>query len=107
MNEVVNYINEVLGTRVTYEKIAPEKLKYLPFFLAKGYDFGEIRLYNLKIVLLIVKDDFTTEVLRTHLTKVQSILDAVVVAVIPQVDAYKRLRLIEKRIPFIVPGKQN
>jgi hypothetical protein len=106
MNEVVNYINEVLGARVTYKKIAPEKLKNLPFFLAKGYDFGEIRLYNLKIVLLSVKGDFTTEVLRTHLTKVQSILNAVVVAVIPQVDAYKRLRLIEKRVPFIVPGRQ-
>jgi len=106
MNEVVNYINEVLGTRVTYKKIVPEKLKNLPFFLANGYDFGEIRLYNQKIVLLSVKDDFTTEVLRTHLIKVQSILDAVVVAVIPPVDAYKRLRLIEKRIPFIVPGKQ-
>ena len=106
MNEVVNYINDVLGTRVTYKKIAPEKLKNLPFFLAKGYDFGEIRLYNQKIVLLSVKDDFTTEALRTHLTKVQSILDAVVVAVIPQVDAYKRLRMIEKRVPFIVPGKQ-
>jgi hypothetical protein len=106
MDEVVNYINEVLGIRVTYKKVAPEKLKNLPFFLAKGYDFGEIRLYNQKIVLLIVKDDFTTEVLRTHITKIQSVLDAVVVAVIPQVDAYKRLRLIEKRVPFIVPGRQ-
>jgi hypothetical protein len=106
MDEVVNYINEVLGIRVTYKKVAPEKLKNLPFFLATGYDFGEIKLYNQKIVLLIVKDDFTTEVLRTHLTKIQSVLDAVVVAVIPQVDAYKRLRLIEKRVPFIVPGRQ-
>ncbi len=106
MNEVVNYINEVLGTRVTYKKIAPEKLKNLPFFLANGYDFGEIRLYNQKIVLLSVKDDFTTEVLRTHIDNVQKKLNAIVVAVIPPVDAYKRLRLIEKRVPFIIPGKQ-
>jgi hypothetical protein len=106
MDEVVNYINEVLGIRVTYKKVALEKIKNLPFFLAKGYDFGEIRLYNQKIVLLIVKDDFTTEVLRTHLTKIQSVLGAVVVAVIPQVDAYKRFRLIEKKVPFIMPGKQ-
>jgi hypothetical protein len=106
MNEVINYINEVLGIRITYKEVAPEKLKNLPFFLAKGYDFGEIRLFNQKIVLLIVKDDFTTEVLRTHLTKVHNTLNAIVVAVIPPVDAYKRSRLIEKRIPFIVPGKQ-
>ena len=106
MNEVINYINEVLGIKVTYKKVAPEKLKNLPFFLAKGYDFGEIRLYNQKIVLLILKDDFTTEVLRTQLIKVQKTLNAIVVAVIPTVDAYKRLRLIEKRVPFIVPGKQ-
>lgn len=106
MNEVVNYINEVLGIKVNYKKVTPEKLKKLPFFLAKGYDFGEIKLFNQQIVLLIVKDDFTTNNLRTHLTKVQNDLDTVVVAVIPAVDAYKRLRLIEKKVPFIVPGKQ-
>jgi len=106
MNEVVNYINEVLGIKVNYKKVTPEKLKKLPFFLAKGYDFGEIKLFNQQIVLLIVKDDFTTNNLRTHLTKVQNDLDTVVVAVIPAVDAYKRLRLIEKKVSFIVPGKQ-
>ena len=106
MNEVANYINEVLGIKVNYKKVTPEKLKKLPFFLAKGYDFGEIKLFNQQIVLLIVKDDFTTNNLRTHLTKVQNDLDTVVVAVIPAVDAYKRLRLIEKKVPFIVPGKQ-
>lgn len=106
MNEVINYINEVLGVRVNYKKVAPEKLKNLPFFLAKGYDFGEIKLFSQKIVLLIVKDDFTTEILRTHLSKVKNVLNAVVVAVIPTVDAYKRLRLIEKGVQFIVPGKQ-
>lgn len=106
MNEVINYINEVLGIRANYKKVTPEKLKNLPFFLAKGYEFGEIKLFNQRIILLVVKDDFTTEILRTHLTKVQNVLGAVVVAVIPPVDAYKRLRLIEKKIPFIVPGKQ-
>jgi hypothetical protein len=106
MNEVINYINEVLGIRVNYEKVTTEKLKNLPFFLAKGYDFGEIMLFNQRIILLNVKDDFTTESLRTHIDKVQRNLNAIVVAVIPPVDAYKRLRLIEKRVPFIIPGKQ-
>ena len=106
MNAVINYINEVLGIKVTYKKAAPEKLKNLPFFLAKGYDFGEIKLFNHRIVLMIIKDNFTTEVLRTHLIKVQKTLNALVVAVLPPVDAYKRLRLIEKKVPFIVPGKQ-
>ncbi len=106
MNEAINYIYEVLGIRVNYKTVPPEKLKKLPFFLAKGYDFGEINLFNQQIVLLIVKGEFTTDSLRTHLTRVQNDLDALAVAVIPPVDAYKRLRLIEKKVPFIVPGKQ-
>lgn len=106
MDEVINYIHEVLGVNVNYKKVTSEKLKNLPYFLAKGYDFGEIRLFNQKIVLLIVKDDFTIETLRTHLIKIQSVLDASVVAVIPTVNAYKRLRLIEKKVQFIIPGKQ-
>src|SRR4030042_5756086 len=106
MDEVTDYINEVLGFRVNYKKIAPEKLKSLPFFLAKGYDFGEIKLFNQRIILMIVKDNFTTEILRTHLNKVHDALNSIIVAVLPPVDAYKRLRLIEKRVPFIIPGKQ-
>lgn len=106
MNEVINYINEVLGIKVNYKKVAPEKLRKLPFFLAKGYDFGEIELFNQRIVLMLLKDDFTTDKLRTHILKVQNDLDVIVVAVIPVVDSYKRLRLIEKNVQFIVPGKQ-
>ena len=106
MNEVVNYINEVLGIRVNYKKVTPGELKKLPFFLAKAYDFGEVKLFNQQIILLIVKDNFTTDSLKNHLTRVQKDLDTVVVAVIPSVDAYKRSRLIEKKVPFIVPGKQ-
>jgi len=33
-------------------------------------------------------------------------LNALTVAVIPPVESYKRLRLIEKKVPFIIPGKQ-
>jgi len=106
MVEVINYIYEILGVRVNFKKVAPNKLKKLPFFLANAYEFGEIVLFEQKIILLIVKEDFTTETLRNHLTKVQVTLKAITVAVIPFIDAYKRLRLIEKRIQFIIPGKQ-
>src|SRR5664279_4635278 len=85
MNEVVNYINEVLGIRVNYKKVTPGELKKLPFFLAKAYDFGEVKLFNQQIILLIVKDNFTTDSLKNHLTRVQKDLDTVVVAVIPSV----------------------
>lgn len=106
MNELTGYINEVLGIKADYKRIEPEKLSVLPFFLAKGYDFGEIILYNQRIILLIVKNEFTTEGLRAHLEKVRTKLNGITVAVIPPVEAYKRLRLIEKRVPFIIPGKQ-
>jgi hypothetical protein len=106
MNEVTDYINEVLGIRVDYKKVMPEKLKNLPFFLAKSYDFGEIKLFNQRVILLFVIGEFTTEILKTHLTKIKEQLNAIIVPVIPPVDAYKRLRLIEKKVPFLIPGKQ-
>jgi len=106
MNGVTDYINEVLGIRVDYKKIMPEKLKNLPFFLAKNYDFGEIKLFNQRVILLYVIGEFTTEILKTHLSKIKEELNAIIVPVIPAVEAYKRLRLIEKKVPFIIPGKQ-
>ncbi|MBN2435999.1 MAG: hypothetical protein JXK07_12110 [Spirochaetes bacterium] len=106
MNEVTNYINKVLGIRVDYNKVAPKKLKNLPLFIVKSYDFGEIKLFNQSVILLFVKGEFTTEMLRTHLNIIRSALNAIIVPVLPTVDSYKRLRLIDKKIPFIIPEKQ-
>jgi hypothetical protein len=89
-----------------YKEVAPERLKNLPLFLVKSYDFGEIRLFNQSVILLFVRDEFTTEILRKHLTRIKSALNAIIVPVLPPVDSYKRLRLIDKNIPFIIPGKQ-
>jgi len=106
MNEVTDYINEVLGVRVDYNELTPGKLKGLPLYLAKGYDFGEIKLFNQRVILLFVKNEFTTEILKTHVARIKGVLNTIIVPVLPPVDAYKRLRLIEKKVPFIVPGKQ-
>jgi len=57
-------------------------------------------------LLVDVKNDFTTGRLRKHLDTIGTILDAKTIAVITQLEAYKRIRLIEKQIPFIIPGKQ-
>lgn len=106
MNEVTDYINEVLGIRVDYNKVAPEKLKNLPWFLVKSYDFGEIKLFNQSVILLFVKYEFTTEILKKHLARIKSAFNAIIVPILPPVDSYKRLRLIDKKVPFIIPGKQ-
>ncbi|HKJ81048.1 MAG TPA: hypothetical protein VJ954_03415 [Ignavibacteriaceae bacterium] len=106
MNTAIKYINEVLGSNLVYKEASLDTKNKLPFFIAKGYDFLEINLFNQRIILMIVKNDFTIEILRTHLFKVRTILNIITVAVLPPIDAYKRLRLIEKHIPFIVPGKQ-
>lgn len=106
MNELKTYLKSVLGVDIGIKPLKTETLKKMPLYIASEYEIQLVNLYGHDFLLVDVKSDFTTGRLRKHLDTIGSILDKKAIAVIPQLEAYKRIRLIEKRIPFIIPGKQ-
>ena len=108
INELFNYIKTILGVDVNIQKIPTEKLKALPFFLSNEYVFGATKLFNRNITLMFVDDKETSvDKIRKHVDIVQNIFnDAIVVAIMDNVEAYTRKRLIEKKVPFIITDKQ-
>lgn len=78
----------------------------MPLYIASEYEIQLVKLYGHDFLLVGVKSDFTTGRLKKYLDTIGAKLDTKGIAVIAQLEAHKRIRLIEKRIPFIIPGKQ-
>ena len=106
MNNLAKYIEDTLGVKIVIKDVAPDKLKALPFFMVNDYDFKKTKLFNREIIFMLVKENFTAEKIRKHLDIAQKTFNAIIIAVIEPIEAYNRLRLVEKKVPFIIPGKQ-
>jgi hypothetical protein len=106
MEEIKKYLKDALGIDIEFNSVKADYLKSLPIYITSTYDFQLIKLYRQDILLVFVKHDFTTDSLRKHLDIIRTTLNIITVAVIRQLESFNRLRLIEKKVPFIIPGKQ-
>jgi hypothetical protein len=106
MNELKKYLKSALGVEVETQPLMADKLRALPLYITGEYTIQLIKLYRHDFLLVEVKHDFTTDSLKKHLETIRAAFDTNTIAVITQLEAFKRARLIEKKIPFIIPGKQ-
>ena len=101
-----SYLYVVLNLRV---KIRPWKKKdSLPFFLVDSYDFYEMPLFDQRCLLIVVKEDTeaTPVTVRKHWEQVQKKWPGLCIFVKATITSYNRKRLMEHRVPFIIPGNQ-
>ncbi|MBU1720755.1 MAG: hypothetical protein KKA07_16940 [Bacteroidetes bacterium] len=106
MQDLKEYLQETLSVKIKVKSLPPKALKSLPIFMANLYRFELISLYDKEFLLVFAEGDFTTGQLKTHLDTISNALKITPVAVVGNMEAYKRKRLIEKRIPFIITAKQ-
>lgn len=100
------YLRETLGAEV--RPVPWEDAARLPVFLTERYRFRRAVIFTQPVLFMI--DSLPTEespaVIRKHITHVRGTCDCPIVYVRDRVTAYNRKRLIEQRVPFIVPGNQ-
>ena len=106
LRQFEHYLHAALGIAVT---TTPWREKdCLPHFIRERYDFAVTRL--LGIPFLLAMDTAATEqspaVLRKHMDLLRTKQNSDVIYVRAGVTAYNRKRLIEHKVPFIVPGNQ-
>jgi len=90
-------------------KILPwKKGNELPFFLENSYDFYELSLFGYSCLLMEPKENLevTPATARKHWEQVQKKWKGLCIYTQPTITAYNRKRLIEHRVPFIIPGNQ-
>jgi len=106
LHQLEHYLHDALGIDVTATPWRGRER--LPHFLKELYGFAETDL--LGVPCLLVVDTSPAEqspaALRKHMDLLRTKQNADVVYVRASVTAYNRKRLMEQKVPFIVPGNQ-
>lgn len=108
MKEVSDYINETLGTNAIVNPIQKKDLDNLPMYINQTYKLYNLELFNRELVLVALKNEDELSILQVdkHIQLLKNTFNKMVVLVLENIAAYNRKRLIERKINFIVPGKQ-
>ncbi len=100
------YLKETIGIVAVPKKW--DDTGKLPYFLKDLYTFYEVSLLETPILLMVARDEKeqTPATIRKHMIQVHEKWRNEVVYLNPSVSSYNRKRLIEHKVPFIVPGNQ-
>lgn len=106
LQHLEKYLDEVLGVTLIltpwkdHTRLAP--------FLRDRYRFWKTRFLDVPCLLMVDEDEEeqAAGVVRKHVTQVQGKWPAEVIYVRGQLTAYNRKRLVEQKVPFVVPGNQ-
>lgn len=100
------YLWETLGIEVTLESWPGKST--LPLYLRQGLEFAVFRIFDRKVLAAIAtkQEPFSPIELRNHFEQFRSRFDGDLVYVCDHMDAYQRKRLVEQKVPFVVPGNQ-
>lgn len=100
------YLKETLDISVQLKKW--KEAKKLPFFLRNLYAFFEVPILETSCLAMFAKDETaqTPATIRKHILQVQKKWNHEVIYVRQTMTAYNRKRLIEHKLPFVIPGNQ-
>jgi hypothetical protein len=100
------YLKDTLGIEI--EVMKWKEADKLPFFLQDSYEFFCFNLAGRKLLCMIAREQIekTPAVIYKHLMTLTDIWDGDVLYLDKQVSSYNRKRLIEHKVPFIIPGNQ-
>ena len=104
------YLQDVVGTEAI--SAIPDKLwpitHQLPLFLQNLYKFYETSLLGHRCLLMlsISQEGVPPAVVRKHWQEVHKYYQGEIIYIAETVISYNRKRLIQQRVPFIIPGNQ-
>ena len=106
LHQLERYLHAALGVAVT---TTPWRQRdRLPHFIKEIYGFAETKLLGIPFLLAVDTNpaEQSPATLRKHMDLLRTKQNAEVIYVRANVTAYNRQRLIEHKVPFIVPGNQ-
>jgi hypothetical protein len=103
---VRKYLHEALGVDPAIRQWAG--VHTLPYFLQDAFELYELTIRDLSFLLAVNRREKTLRLamVRGQMDKIKSLADRPVVYVTDALASYERKRLIEQKVPFIVPGNQ-
>ena len=106
IDRIQQYIRETLGISVLPTRWLSGNR--LPLFLRDGYTFYEAEILGVPCLLMADggEDAPSAASVRKHMNQIRPKWEGEIIYVRGQVVAHQRRRLIEQKVPFIVPGNQ-
>ena len=107
MNATIQtYLQETLG--VAPKVRAWPSADKLPYFLRDAFDVRELKLLDRIFLLAIDRQPQKLSLInvRGQVDKLRQLAEMPVIYVTRALASYERKRLIEQKVPFIVPGNQ-
>lgn len=108
MKNTIDYIKEVFGLDLNITEIPKVQINALPFYIANEYNFWKGNLMDRNIVFAKrnTTEHFTPVQYKKQLELLERQFNNPVVFILPDIEAYKRNRLVQKRINSIIANKQ-
>ncbi len=108
LHELERYLHDALGVSVNATPWTGADR--LPHFLKERYRFAQAELLGLHVLLVIDTNpkEQSPATVRKHIDmlRTKQHADLIFIYVRAQVTAYNRKRLLEQKVPFIIPGNQ-
>jgi len=106
--KLTEYIYNIFGTDIIITESSDEDLGKLPYFLKETYNYWTGKLFDKPLVFIekIGDETLTPEQYKKHIETIEKVLIRTAIIIIPNIETYNRNRLIQKRVSFIIPGKQ-
>jgi hypothetical protein len=108
LRELSKYIEDIAGVIPTIKPVPKEALASLPVYLAGAFLIHEVHLFGRSIAMAMPKASEKPNL--AQLAKERELLSTKlgkdVALVLSQLESYERRRRVQKKVPFIVPGRQ-
>lgn len=107
MEQIEKYLKNTFGMIVNQVPLEAAELNKLPVYM-RNFGLFSAKINNQRLIFVTTGDyaQLTTADFKRRAELIEKNLNIPVVLVLDKLEAYKRSRLIEKKIAFIVPGKQ-
>ena len=108
--KLIRYLESLVGTPPKLEKMEQEKRKGLPLYLYSRYEFFKWEWLACTTLLAIDNEDIDNDTSPSEYAKHAELLarhfGMPVALVLNHLDSYKRNRLVQYGVPFVMPGNQ-
>ena len=107
MYKLEKYLQEAFGIIILLLPLAKSEKATLPVYM-RNYNLMTFKIHAKKIITVNLDEDIdlTIEQLEKQAGLIKKLLDTPAVFVFENIEAYKRKRLVQKNVAFIVPGRQ-
>ena len=103
--EIKKYLGETLAVEVLPKLW--QRSRRLPLYLRDGYTYYEIEILGERCLVMVDGDaDRSAANIQKHLEQVRGKWEGEIIYARDQVTSLDRRRLIERKVPFMVPGNQ-